>query len=358
MKIKLAILETDKIYMQRIVAAFNMKYADKLEIYSFTDTQIALNAIVANKIDIFLVNEFFEIDSKQLPARCSLAYLVDSGDIESIHNEKAIFKFQNAELIYKNILSIFSEKSDTITGFHGTGGETNNVIAFVSPAGGTGSSTAAAACAMNLAFKNKKVLYLNLESFGFADTFFYAEGSGDFRDIIYSVKSKKANIALKLESTVKQDLSGVYFYSSPAIALDMIELDKAEIKKLISDIMIFGGYDYIILDIDFSLDAGTLDILKMCNAIILISDGAEISNKKLERAVDSLNIIDQQTDSKMLLRCKILYNRVSSHNSSKLNIPDLKELGGIKRYEGYPVKQMLKEISQLAVFDSLANGVD
>lgn len=29
MKIKLAILENDKIYLERIVAAFNMRYADK-----------------------------------------------------------------------------------------------------------------------------------------------------------------------------------------------------------------------------------------------------------------------------------------------------------------------------------------
>lgn len=37
MKIKLAILDKDTAYLQRIVSVFNNKYADKLEIYSFTD---------------------------------------------------------------------------------------------------------------------------------------------------------------------------------------------------------------------------------------------------------------------------------------------------------------------------------
>ena len=47
-------------------------------------------------------------------------------------------------------------------------------------------------------------------------------------DIIFSLKSKKANLAMKLESCVKQDHTGVYFYSQAKFALDMMELDKEE----------------------------------------------------------------------------------------------------------------------------------
>ena len=43
MRIKLAILERDQSYLSRIVSVFNTKYADKFEIYSFTDRDIALN---------------------------------------------------------------------------------------------------------------------------------------------------------------------------------------------------------------------------------------------------------------------------------------------------------------------------
>ena len=37
MKIKLAILEKDQCYLQRIVTVFSTKYSDNFEIYSFTD---------------------------------------------------------------------------------------------------------------------------------------------------------------------------------------------------------------------------------------------------------------------------------------------------------------------------------
>ncbi len=356
MKIKLAILENDKIYLQRIVASFNMKYSDKLEIYSFTDPEIAISALTNNKIEVLLVNEAIEIDAMRLPTRCALAYLVDSADIESVRNETAIFKFQNAELIYKQILSVFSEKASSITGLHFDENETGAIIAFLSPAGGCGSSTAAAACALSFAAKNKKTLYINLEKLGSSDTFFSAEGAGDFSDLIYAIKSKKANLPLKLESTVKQDESGVYFYSSTKLALDMAELSTEEIKRLVNDLRMYGGYDYVILDMDFSLDSNTLDVLNVCSRFVLVSDGSEISNGKLLRAIDSLGIIEQQSDYKLLLRCFILYNRVSSHNSSQLDIPDLRVLGGIKRYEGFSVKQLMRELAANQVFEFLLRG--
>ena len=92
------------------------------------------------------------------------------------------------------------------------------------------------------------------------------------------------------------------------MALDMAELNCSEIKKLISDLKLFGGYNYIILDFDFSISKDSLELLKECNSIVLVSDGSAISNKKLERAVESLNIIEQQTEMKLLIRTGVLFN--------------------------------------------------
>lgn len=354
MKIKLAILENDKTYLERLVSAFSIKYSDKLEIYSFTNSEVVVQTVISNRVDVFLAHESFEIDRKSLPTRCAFAYLVDSIGIDSVKNEVAISKFQKADLIYKQILSLFSENNSSITGLHVDDHEDAKVIAFQAPAGGTGCSTAAAACAVSLANKNYKVLYLNLEKFGSADVFFNAEGNSDFSDIIYTIKSKKGNLSLKLESAVKQDATGVFFYSATKMALDMAELNCSEIKKLISDLKLFGGYNYIILDFDFSISKDSLELLKECNSIVLVSDGSAISNKKLERAVESLNIIEQQTEMKLLIKTGVLFNRVSSKTSQKPNLPDIKEYGGIKRYEGYQAQQMLIELSKLAVFDALA----
>lgn len=72
----------------------------------------------------------------------------------------------------------------------------------------------AAACASYYAAKGEKTLYLNFEKFGSADAFFSAEGQFDMSDIIFALKSRKANLSMKMESCVKQDRRGVYFTRS------------------------------------------------------------------------------------------------------------------------------------------------
>jgi DNA-binding Lrp family transcriptional regulator len=170
---------------------------------------------------------------------------VESADVEMIHNQRAVCKFRKADEIYKQILSIYAEKASTITGFK-VGGDECAVIAFCSASGGVGSSTMAAACAAHFAAKGSKVLYLNLEKFGTADLFFAGQGNYDMSDIIFALKKQNVNLPMKLEGCVRQDPNGVYFYAGTKLALDMMELNMAEILRLINELKISGGYDYMI----------------------------------------------------------------------------------------------------------------
>lgn len=70
MKIKLAILEEDKGYLNRIVSVFNTKYSDKFEIYSFTEMDVALQTLEQAKVDVILVDEQYDVDFNKIPQRC------------------------------------------------------------------------------------------------------------------------------------------------------------------------------------------------------------------------------------------------------------------------------------------------
>ena len=264
MKIRLAILDRDQVYLRRLESVFNVKYADKLETFIFTDREYALGSLREKKIDVFLADETFDVEMTQLPSNCGFAYLVDTADIEKVKDAAAVCKFQKAETIYRQILGMFSEKTAAVVGAR-MEGEGAKTLAFVSAAGGTGSSVAAAACAMHFAQKGKKALYLNLEKFGSADVFFQAEGNTCLSDVIRAVKSRTGNLGMKLESTVKQDLTGVFFYSSARLALDIAELSAGETQQIVSVLKQSGGYDYIVLDLDFSLETGMLKLLEDVN---------------------------------------------------------------------------------------------
>lgn len=352
MKIKLAILEKDTNYLNRIVAAFSTKYSDKLEIYSFTDYKVALSNLDNTKIDILLATEAFEVDITQLPKRCGFAYLVDSADIDMVREQMAICKFQKADLIYKQILSLYSENTANISGIK-LDNEGCKIISFMSISGGTGSSTMAAAFALACAARGKKALYLNLESFGSSDIFFTAEGQFDMSDIIYALKSKKANLALKLESCIRQDASGVYFFSQPKIALDLMELGTEEILRLISELSMSGAYEYIIVDMDFGLEKKFMDVYKQMHNIVIVGDGSEISNIKIIRAYEALTMLEQGADISITNRMSVIYNKFSNKTGQVLENIGLKSLSGAPRFEHATAKQVISQISTMNMFEKI-----
>lgn len=353
MRIRTAILEQDPVYMNRIVSIFQTKYADKLEVYSFTEKDVAVQFINAGSIDVLLADQFFTMEETEIPSACAFAYLVEDVDIKSFRGITAVNKYQKTEMIYRQILGIFSEKAAAITGVRLDEADESKVMAFLSAAGGTGSSVAAAACAMNFAQKGKRVLYLNLERFGSAEVFFDGEGNSTLGDVIYAVKGNRSNLGMKLESAVRHDRSGVYFYSSTRMALDVAELKADEILQILNVLRTSGSYDYIILDLDFSMENSFLTVLQECNSIVFVADGSPVSNVKLERAIESLRILEQQSDRKLLMRSGILYNRFSSQTSRKAEVEGLREYGGIGRFEGFDVWKLLQQLKTQSVFDGM-----
>lgn len=352
MKIKIALLERDRSYLTRVVSTFGTKYADKLEIYSFTDSEVALATLSNAKIDVLLASDVFDIDPRKIPNRCAFAYLVDSMGIEMLNNQRAICKFQKADLIYKQILSVYAEKASGITGFAMTGDE-SVVIAFCSASGGAGSSTMAAACATRFAKKGKKVLYLNLEKFGSADVFFSGPGNFDMSDIVFALKSKKSNLPIKLESCVRQDASGVYFYSQAKIALDMMELTTEDTIRLISELKLTGGYNYIILDMDFGIDKEMLKLFRQAQAIVMVGDGSAESNVKTERAYTALATMEANADAPLVNRMSFIYDKVSSKSGQQLNATGLKVLGGAPRYSEASTQQIVGKLAEMDVLDAI-----
>lgn len=352
MKIKLALLDSDSNYLNRIVSAFNIKYADKLEIYSFTKIENAVLALDSSRIDVFVASETFEVDINAIPKRCAFAYFVESADVDSVNNQRAICKFQKADLIYKQILSIYSENAGSVSGLK-LDDDSCRVIAFTSPCGGVGSSSMAAACALHHAVKGKKTLYLNFEKFGSPDAFFSAEGQFDMSDVIFALKSRKANLSMKMESCVKQDQRGVYFYSQSKIALDMLELGTDEIIRLISEAKLSGSYSYIILDLDFGIDKDSLKIMKQSNAVVWTGDGSELSNVKINRAFNAISVMEQNDDTSILNRIVLVYNKFSNKTSKTVGNIEIKNIGGAPRLEHASTKQVLEHLASMEMFDKI-----
>lgn len=108
MKIRVGFIVSDKIYIERLVSTLNRYYSDKLEIYSYTDVKVANESVENQRLDIVIVDETLQVNEYR---NCCMAYFVESPDIDKIEGKKAICKFQKVELIYKDILALYSEYS-------------------------------------------------------------------------------------------------------------------------------------------------------------------------------------------------------------------------------------------------------
>lgn len=352
MRIKLAVLEKDQNYLNRIVNVFGTKYADKFQIYSFTDVNVAFATLETARIEVLLASDAFDIDFSRIPKRCGFAYFIDAVGVDTFNGQRTICKFQKADQIYKQVLSIYSENAGNVSGLK-FGDDSSKTIFFQGVSGGVGASTMAAACAVNFAAKGKRTLYLNLEKFGSANVFFEAEGQFDLSDIIFALKSKKANLAMKLESCVKQAHNGVYFYAASKIALDMLELNADDIMRLISEIQLTGSYDYIIVDTDFSMDKEALTLYRKGHSIVWVGDGSELSNMKLFRAFQALNTLELNQDSPLTSRLALIYNKFSNKTCKTLNEIEIKNLGGAPRFEHATSRQVLEQLAGSTFFEAL-----
>lgn len=339
MKIKVALLESDKTYLSRIINAFQLNYSDKLELYSFTSEEAAMKALTELRIDVFLAGDTFAIETDRLPVRCGFAYLVDSPGIESIAGNAVICKFQKAELIYKQILSIFSEKSEAVTGTQQAYGNAN-IVAFTAAAGGVGCSSAAAAYALTQARAGRKTFYFDLEPMGNPELFFHGEGQESLSDVLYAVKSKKKNLYLKLESAVRKDSSNVAYLAATQTPLDMIELRNEEVNTITRELLSACGYECIVMDLGFQMNDFCLGILDMATRVVAVTDGIASANGKTERMLAALSVFDAQKRTDILHKTGILYNRFGSKSSVKLANNEVGEYGGIRRFEGAASAQL------------------
>ena len=352
MKIKLAILDNDQIYAERMAKVFEAKYADMLEIYSFTEAELAKQQLKSAKIDVFLASDSFDVDLKDIPPHCGFAYLVESSDISRVRDQQVVCKFQRAETIYKQILNLYSERTNQVVNEE-PGDGSAGVIVFSSPCGGAGTSCMAAACATRYATRGRRVLYLNLETFGSPETYFQGDGSANMSDVIYALRSKKSNLTVKLESCVKRSSEGVEFYSQARLALDMMELTEEDVTTFIRRLKAMGIYDVIVVDMDFALDKGKLDVYRQANGLVWVSNGSETANGKIARAYQALSVLEEKNPSGLLMRLKIMYNQFSSKTGQTVGIEGVKELGGAPIYVHATTKQVVSQLANISVLDRI-----
>lgn len=354
MQIRLVIGEQDKRYLNNLIMFLEKNYIDKVEIFSFSKPEMLLEHLKGASADVILIDENFGIEAERLSGYGKMAYLCDQAAEHEKAGLRMIAKFKKPDLIYKDILDLYAEGGNRQI-FRPGGQHSGKLVLVTGCSGGTGASTFAAALAKKYASRGKKTLYLNLETTGSSSDFFSGNGNYRFEDVIFALKSQRADVMLKMESTVREDRSGVCFFEPCSTPMYMLELTHEDILKTLDVLGASGNYDYVVVDMNFELSKDFMEIISRMNHTILVQDGGETSNTKFQRTMQSLRVLEEQTNINVTGGMVLLYNRFSSSKSSS-EIPGLQfpVLGKIPPIKHAQVQEIIEYILTLSnVFETL-----
>ena len=349
-KIKLALVDSDEVYLKRITKLFSSKFQNQIDIYSFSDGLTVADAVREKKINVLIATQDIEINTDKLADFCMFAYFTDSISIASYNNKKSICKYQRADLIYKQILGLYSEKLADKVRYKNITGKKSEISLFMSGCDGAGSTTAAAAYSTYLAAKGKKTLFLNLKQFSDMNSIFRASGEGSFTDAIFAIKSHKVNMTLKLESIVKQSREGVYFYDTCRNALDYTEIKVDELRILLDEMSSSFGYDNIVIVTDFYLSGILLLLLEYSSNIVVVSDTNKISQIQLGKKCEAIRSLEKRKRINISDKMMLILNKSSNKGMIKTEIP---VIGIQPKLKSADAGEIVKEISKSGMFDKI-----
>lgn len=340
-KIKVAISDSDKNYLDKLVSAFTRRYPDDIAFSLFTTSAAALAALRKSSYDLFLFNSTMDICPDDIPSGCLYALLSDIPVPDAGNNNAIIFKYQRIDILHENILQVIQE---------GTAKPKSKIIQFCGAGGGVGTSCTAAACSIQLAKKNK-VAYINLECFGSADLYFSENVHNGWNALIHTLRNSKNDFRAQVQNNISADSRGVIIYANTNATPDMVQLETEDILWLITELKNAEAYEYIILDLPFSPGSTMVPVYRLVDSVVLVSDGSLRSESKAERMMDALEALHKSASTPVANQIYRIYNHADDISKFHSRIP---VLGVIHTYQTEAADEVSNEhsiVEKLAALD-------
>lgn len=353
MWIKIVLCTTDNQYARKVDLLFDKEYADKAEINIFDNTQKMLDYVNKYGADLVLYGEELEKEARKimLEMHCVCGFLVkqlyESNDSECIY----IAKYQRIDRLYKAMLNAYSKGGHVreITEQEKSHIKTK-IYMFVSPNGGTGTTTIAKAFARKCAALEKTLcLDLNLMN---CDTQ-QEEGSHGFDDIIMALKSRRNVLPLKLASAVSTDKDKVDTYAACRNPFGMFEMTGEDISRLFAGIASTGNYQKVIVDVGNHITEKEIELFKLSDEIVCVVGNNPVSKVKLKRFLELIDIMEKKEEIKVLKKVKLFKNKSGRNDLSYWDDMGCRDAGWAPDVHMDDYEACISKIAQSDAFDNL-----
>jgi MinD-like ATPase involved in chromosome partitioning or flagellar assembly len=309
-RLKLVILDGDREYLANFEKFLAANYPQRFDIFTFSSPEKLLEFLSGTvQADILAIN------SRIYEKGCCFNHpgiVLLSGDEDGSPPEgmACVKKYQHMDRLVAEMTRLYTARSlkeCTITGPGNT-----RIISVHSPSGGTGKSFVAAGCSILCAGRGIKTFYLNLESIPSTDLFFQGNPRQSFSNVIFYLKGKSGNLALKLESAKCIDaVTGVHFFKPPENACEMSELSVQETDWLLAEFRRSGVYDIVFVDMPSGLCPANIEVLRHSDVILSVLSPDWRSVFKLKNLKTSLEFIEHRLGIELASRIVPVLNKAA-----------------------------------------------
>ncbi|WP_099467367.1 P-loop NTPase family protein [Konateibacter massiliensis] len=272
----IAICDGEAAYAYSLADFFNSK-SSIFFAEAFTEEKSILDYIRENFVDILLISDRMNME---LANQKNIGMTILISEQEAVLAGKkypAIYKYQSAKAILKNIMNFYAEREDEPLSILN---KKCKIIGVYSPVKRSMKTSFCLAMGQIMA-RERAVLYLNLEEYSGFSLLFQKEYKADLSDVIYYLRQDKSNILVKLEGIVESvnNLDYIPPVSSPT---DIWEVKKEEWQRLFREISTNSKYDTVIVDFGDG-GHGLLELLGECDQIYVPVREDYLSNAKIEQ---------------------------------------------------------------------------
>lgn len=308
MKVTVAIIDQNKIYLKRLTKYFNDNYNDRVELCAFSTALSFFAFLDKTIVDIVIANENFSFEEieEKLEINSVFVKLIEHPAIITEKYE-FVFKYISCDNLYRYILNLASEKL-LISG--NCGQEELMTTSIISSQNYRLEFISALAYAFS---KKEEVLFLDLTSFAAINYLQKHDENYMLSDLIIKMRNTDVDSSIKLEAYINKlhesdGIREIDFLSGFDNSCDLIGLTEGDFLNILKNVKCLNKYKNLIIFTDGYFDNFLQNIILNCDKLVsfkLSGKFSEFIEKKIEdnlkyfeniNSVNSSNTCYEQLD--------------------------------------------------------------
>lgn len=290
---RLWIADPDASYADAFREYVNLKKDGLFQARMCTEQEQLRQALSSEEIEVLLITATWYEALKDFIRDECVIFLSEGSLPKELGRYPAVYKYQSAENILREILYYCSEQDEEE--YCTQVRKDHKVIGIYSPQGGVRKNKFALALGQVLA-EDRNVLYLNLEECsGFSEIL--GGSQWNLSDLVYYLRQGKKSFLYRLNSMVRK-LDHLDYIPPCESYTDFQQITAEEWQRLLHLIRTQGMYDIIILDLG-NVTGHETGLLRQCTGIYmpveqdLISQGRAAQWEQHIRTSDNMDILEK-----------------------------------------------------------------